>query len=358
MLIDGNPSISVLITSALQLDFVQSGQKARGKPLRFLTWDGYIDDGLLFDFQQRFDIPIIYDSYGSEENLLSMLGSGLSYDVIINSIPHYLIENDYAAPVDLSKLSTWDEIDPMLQIMMPITDGVPTAMPYLWGTTGVAVNTNVVASFDAAPEKVLDLFFEGSQSEKYQGCIFGVLDTLDSLYLFSRLDDRLVNALAASEYEVALDLLPAFAHNVELLSGDNWLDTQRRLATGELCAAVQYSGDVVNLQNDASHVDYIFPASGAGLWVDAISIGASAEYDQSLRLVNFLSESENSAANVNWNSYASPNIFARNFIDPEILSNRAVYPAGVDMARFFSVPHEVSQDYIDIYQKFELLFSN
>ena len=73
---------------------------------------------------------------------------------------------------------------------------------------------------------------------------------------------------------------------------------------------------------------YLIPEEGAAVWIDAMAVPTNADHPcTAYTFINFLLDAENGAALTNWNSHASPNEATSEFIDPEILEDKSIYPS-------------------------------
>jgi putrescine transport system substrate-binding protein len=105
------------------------------------------------------------------------------------------------------------------------------------------------------------------------------------------------------------------------------------LATGDLCIALGYSGDVIQARNRAreaeSAVEIAFrvPREGAQMSIDMLGIPADAPHpDNALRFMNYILRPEVIAGVSNAVSYPNPNLAATALVKPEIHDDPGIYP--------------------------------
>jgi putrescine transport system substrate-binding protein len=105
------------------------------------------------------------------------------------------------------------------------------------------------------------------------------------------------------------------------------------LATGDLCIALGYSGDVMQARNRAreaeSGVDIAFrvPREGAQMSIDMLGILADAPHpDNAHAFINYILRPEIIAAITNAVSYPNPNLAATPLVAPEIRDDPGIYP--------------------------------
>src|SRR5512137_232812 len=118
------------------------------KVLHVYNWADYIGESTIADFEARTGIKVIYDVYDSNEVLQTkLLTGGSGYDVVVPSgaPTHHLIQAGALRALDKSKLKNLANLDPrILQIVTDFDPGNEHALPYLWGTTGIGYNPDMV----------------------------------------------------------------------------------------------------------------------------------------------------------------------------------------------------------------------
>ena len=116
------------------------------------------------------------------------------------------------------------------------------------------------------------------------------------------------------------------------------------LATGEICFAVGFSGDVKQAQKRAAEakggieIAYAIPNEGAQLWFDNLAIPRDAKnVAEAHEFINFLQTPEVAGRNSNFISYANGNLASQKFIDKDVLEDRTIYPDEAMMSRLYTV---------------------
>ena len=105
------------------------------------------------------------------------------------------------------------------------------------------------------------------------------------------------------------------------------------LPNQEVCVAMTWSGDYAQAAARAKEAGidielrYTMPKEGSALWVDGIYIPADAPHkDNAYLFMNFLMRPDIAADIANEVRYANMNRSAREFTNPEILNDPAIYP--------------------------------
>jgi len=115
------------------------------------------------------------------------------------------------------------------------------------------------------------------------------------------------------------------------------------LASGEICLALGYSGDVKQAQKRAAAVnsgiviEYAIPKEGAPLWFDNMAIPKDAPHVAAAHeLINYLLDPKIAARNSNIVSYANGDR-PSDLIDPAIRNDRTIYPQPATVAKLFTI---------------------
>jgi putrescine transport system substrate-binding protein len=121
------------------------------------------------------------------------------------------------------------------------------------------------------------------------------------------------------------------------------LEYLNALATGEICFALGFSGDVKQAQQRAAEAKagielrFSIPKDGAQLWLDNLAIPNDAPHvAEAHALIDYLLKPEVAAKNTNY-------VFCANgdrpspFIDDAVRDDRTVYPDAAVMARLYTI---------------------
>src|SRR5207248_8376879 len=123
------------------------------------------------------------------------------------------------------------------------------------------------------------------------------------------------------------------------------------LATGDICVALGYSGDVIQARNRAreaeSPVEIAFrvPREGAQMSIDMLGIPADAPHpDNAHAFIDYILRPKVIADITNAVSYPNPNLAATPLVDPEIRNDPGSYPPE-GLRRLFYLPEPAPRDY-------------
>jgi putrescine transport system substrate-binding protein len=316
--------------------------------VNFYNWSDYIDPGVLDDFTRQTGIKVQYDTFDSSDTLDAKLMAGKSgYDVVVPT--GYFLPQEIAAGIfqklDKAKLpnlvNAWPEITRWLQAYDPGND---YAVNYMWGTTGIGYNATKVRQLlgtDAAVDS-WDNLFDPAKIAKFKDCGIHLLDSADDVMpaalRYLGLDPSTHDA---DDFAKAADLLTRIRPYVRKFNSDEYQD---QLATGEICLAFGYSGDIKQAQLRAAEakagveIGYAIPKEGTQVWFDNLAIPKDARnVAEAHELINYLLRPEVAAKNTNFIAYANGNLASQKFVDKAILDDRTIYPDAATMARLYII---------------------
>lgn len=311
------------------------------------NWSDYIDPTVLEDFTKATGIKVKYDTFDSNDMVETKLLAGRTgYDLVVPTA--YFLAREIKAGVfqklDKSKLpnlrNAWDEIMARLAVYDP---GNQYAVNYMWGTTGIGYNVKKVrALLGEAKIDSLDVVFRPEVIAKLKDCGVHILDAPDDVFaaVFSYLKID-PNTHEPAEFEKAAELLTQVRPFVRKFHSSEYLNA---LASGEICLAFGYSGDVKQAQKRAAEarngveVAYAIPKEGAQLWFDNLAIPKDAKnVEEAHALIDYLLRPDVAAKNTNFISYANGNAASRPLIDKAIIDDKTIYPDDATMKTLYTI---------------------
>src|SRR5690348_18475007 len=107
--------LSLLLLAVVGLNSCAS---KKSQNLNLLVWEGYADPSFIQGFEEQCRCKVSASYMGSSDELVAKLrgGSAGTYDVISPSsdVATMISEGGLAAPLDLSKLPTYNQLSPQL----------------------------------------------------------------------------------------------------------------------------------------------------------------------------------------------------------------------------------------------------
>ncbi len=320
--------------------------------LAIYNWAEYIDQEELDAFAAEYGIGVTMDSYDSNEAMQPIITAGNSgYDLIVPS--DYMVTILRAAnalqPLNKDAIPNFANLMPDFQDPSYDPGNTYTA-PYQWGTTGMAVNTDVVGKDFP---RSWGLIFDPALADQYKGKITLLNDPRETLGAALKYLGYSLNTTTKSELDEAEALVSAARSNLAAFDTDQ---ADELLVGGETVIAHGYSGDmfVQFLEaDDPSVFEYFVPKEGGARWVDTIGIPFDAPHPCSATtFINWLLSAEHGAALSNWNYYATPNQAALDGLDEELnvfLTDPNVIVSGVDSLEQYHDTGDFEINYSDAF---------
>ena len=332
--------------AAAGVAFAQA-RPAQDRVVNVYNWSDYVDPRVLEDFTRETGIRIIYDTYDNNEIVETKLLAGKSgYDVVVPSGPFLsrLIKAGIFLPLDRAKLTNAGNVWPDIAQRLAAHDpGNRHAVNYMWGTTGIGINVTKVQERlgTTLPLNSWDLVMKPEFSNKLKDCGIHILDAPEEIlpitlnYLGMNPDSR-----SEADLRKAADALVRIRGNIRKFHSSEYINA---LATGEICVAIGYSGDVLQAKRraeeakNAIEIRYIIPREGAMMWFDSMAVPADApNVAEAHAFMDFMLRPDIAARNSNVVSYASGNRQARELVRPDIRSNPGIYPDEPTFRRLFT----------------------
>ncbi len=302
--------------------------------LSVYNWADYIDEEVLTAYEEEYGVDILYDNFGSNEDLLAKLQAGASgYDVIFPSdyMVAQMIELGMLAEINVNEMSNWGNINSEFHDP-PFDPGNQHCVPYQWGTTGIAYRAGN-EFFEANPPDSWAYLFDPELLAQYSDDGINVLndqrELIGAALAYLGYD---INSQDRAQLEEARDLILAAKPYWKTFNSEDYDDSL--LIPDEVVLSQSWSGDAFNAywstysdETEDGNWRYAIPKEGAVRWVDNVCILASSErYETAQHFLNYLMDAEVAAAVTNFTYYASPNDAAREFITEDILNNPGIYP--------------------------------
>ena len=200
----------------------------------------------------------------------------------------------------------------------------PHAIPYLWGTLGIAYRSD---RLPVAPHSWADLLQPAERDAPHIIMMEDHEDILAGPLLYQQ---RSINTSSIDELKAAYELLMAQSHAVltyEYVITS--LRSQRYLDKADM--ALTYSGDQQVL-NAIEGVEgepwrYVVPEEGTLLWVDCLSVPVNSQKKAlAYRFLSFINTPEIAALNAAELGVATANAAAIALLPDEIRQDRSIYP--------------------------------
>jgi len=298
-----------------------------GEKVVIYNWTEYIPEGVLRQFTRETGIQVEYATYESNEAMYSKLKllDGKGYDIAVPST--FFVERMHKEgliqPIDKTQLSNYQNLDPA-HLNKPYDPNNIYSVPYLWGSTSIAINAD-----DVDPSGITrwaDLW-----KPEYAGKLMIMDDVRDNFYVGLRVAGFENNSKNPQEIHAAYEALKKLWPGIKMINSDS---PKSPLIKGEVSIGAIWNGEAYMALPELPNLKYIYPEEGAVLWVDSFVIPKGAEnVGNAHKFIDFMLRAESAKAAIEELGYAAPNIPGRKLLDEELRNNKIIFPDDEDVAR-------------------------
>lgn len=326
------------------LFLVTSCSKKEVRVIRIYNCVDYIDEDVLDEFVTWFadrhdgeEIDYIYDTFETPESMYNTLRTGkTSYDLCCPSdyMIQKMIREDRVDKFDRSHLEIYNEycspyIMDLFNEQKVTVNGEEVcwsdyAACYMWGTLGLIYNPEMLAEqldlddYDVTswndlnrPEFKNMVSLKDSVRDSY--CVGAVLAYQDELKALDNTDPAynalitdVINRADDASIELVSKELRNLKNNIYGLEVDSG---KGDIVTGKIAMNLAWSGDAVYSIDLAEEEDielrYNVPQEGGNVWFDGWIMPKGADKELAEEFVNFLSQPEIAAKNMEYIGYTS-----------------------------------------------------
>jgi putrescine transport system substrate-binding protein len=306
------------------------------KVLNVYNWSDYIDESVIEEFEKETGIDVTYDVFDSNEVLETKLLAGTTgYDIVVPSAS--FLERQIKAgvfqPLDKSRIPNLKNMDPAITNAIALHDpGNTHSVNYLWGTSGVGYNVDMIAKrMPDAPVDSWRMFYDPEVVSKFADCGVTILDAPSEvvgtvlIYLGKDANSENLDDLKAAE-----DVLMKIRSSVRYVNSSKYIED---LANGEICLALGWVGDVLQARDRAEeaakglNIKYNIPKEGAVMFFDMLAIPKDARHPLNAHLfIDYLMRPEVAAKNSSFVNFANSNAASYPLVSEDVRNDPSIYP--------------------------------
>jgi len=298
---------SLLLMGFLSITMISCSNK---ESLYVLNWGEYMDPDLIIEFENEFNVDVVYEEVGSNEEMEIKLKQGITnYDIMIPS--DYMIDKlsqeDLLMPINESLLPNLNEVSFFedARNLYEEEDFGQYLVPYFFGTIGIMYNTNDQDIQSEIEEKGFCALFD-ENSPYTIGLYDSPRDTIGAALMCLGYS---VNSNTQSELDEAQALLEDVLGRADQLTRFGEDELKGDVARGNLDMALVYSGDYFEMvfeyeeEEEEIEFDYFAPQH-TNIWIDAFVIPkASQNSDLAHAFINFFIGETVATQNADWVGY-------------------------------------------------------
>jgi spermidine/putrescine-binding protein len=295
----------------------------RTPTLNLLVWEGYADQSFVKAFEDQNHCKVSASYMGSSDELVAKLrgGSAENYDVISPSsdVATMISEAELAAPLDLAKLQSYDQLSPKLRSMPLVrVNGKVYGVPFMWGPNPLIYDAT---AFPKAPDSWAALW-----DPKLNGKI-SVWDDLSTVYMaaqvlgYDRPDPSHLYNLSDQELEAVKNKLLVLKPNIRKIWSTGG-ELTNLFENHEVVAAMGWPLMTNQLRAARFPVGEMIPKENTTGWIDHLMITAGSENkDLAYKFLEYMIEAQTQKKVTDVTGYAPANPHASQFMSAEQQKN-------------------------------------
>ena len=288
------------------------------------TWVEYMDPEILTQFEEECGVKVTETNFDSNETLLATIqAGGADYDIVVPSdyMVQIMVEEGMLMELDWDVITNIEHMEP-LNVNQYFDPDQKYTVPYFWGTSGFAVDTNVVTEYESSWKTMFE------PSDETCGKISMLDDERETIGAALMYLGYSINDTDPAHLEEAKNLLIEQSKCVKAYDSQTNDDL---IISGETVLAHIWTGDAILAglpdYGGREGIVYVIPEEGCTIWQDnmAIPVNAPNAYTAMI-FMNYLQYPEIAAQNAEYVGYGTPNAAAKEFIDPAIMEDTSIYP--------------------------------
>lgn len=288
--------------------------------IHLYNWSDYLPQEVLDQFTQETGIQVKNSTYDSNEALYAKLKllNGGGYDLVVPST--YFVDKmrreGLLHPIDKSQLSQFQNLD-VKHLNKPFDPDNQYSIPYLWGTTGIAVNAAKLNPDEFS--RWADLW-----NPQLKASLLMPNDMREAFHIAFFVLGYHGNTQNPEQVRQAYELLRGLMANIRLFTSDA-IDIQ--FLTGEVNAGVIWNGVAYKVNQEDPNIRYIYPKEGVIIWMDNLAIPAHAPNPANAhKLIDYLLRPDVAKTISEKIGYTSPNREAIQLMPQKLRDNPYVNP--------------------------------
>ncbi|OBZ92851.1 spermidine/putrescine ABC transporter substrate-binding protein [Pararhizobium polonicum] len=300
----------------------------RAETLNLLIWESYIDQKILDRWTDKTGIAvhqIFYDSSDARDEILSDPASNIDLAVVGETTADLFGKRGILEPLTESNAPSMKDYKPEWTSRC-----AGYAMPYLWGTMGIAYRSDMVKT---TPASWSDLMSPAPELKKH----VAMYDDHNEAFIAPlALLGKSINTNDSETLKAAFELMKKQAPFV--LTYDYVITAiQNPEFRDNIYMAIAYSGDQHVLNDKAGTAGvwrYVVPKEGTLSWLDCMAVNAASPRKQlALQLLDFIGSPESAASNATALNMPTASDRALDLIAADMRSNREIYPPAEILAK-------------------------
>ncbi len=342
--------VMVLITALCgSLLFAGGAPEEKENVLTVVNWKDYGSDSqaVLDYFEQTYGCKIVHVYMASEEELLTKLRTGGigEFDVVLPnaSILPLAIEEGLIQSIDTSKLDSFDSLfDRFKSLDENMKDGDLYAVPWVWGSTSIAYNTEMFTDPIESIDVLWDTKYAGKISfrDDYNDAVMAAAIALGQ-------DPNNPSDLNAVKQKL-IEQKPL--NRTYWKTGDEF---SKLFANKQIAVGMMWSGQAAAMKLNGEPIEYVIPKEGAIGWVDNWAVVKDApNEDMAYKFIDYMIGYEFQKSWVESGGPAPVNQAVANDLDPQFVKDNNLGEEAIGKLHFMAYrDSETKKNWNELWQE-------
>lgn len=289
------------------------------------NWEDYIPEHVLENFTRETGIKVEYSTFANNEVMYTRLKllKGRGYDVLVPStaLVDKMAREGLIQPIDHRKLTNYQNLDPRL-LNKSYDPGNQYSIPYLWGTTGIGINT-------AKVDKNTVTRWSDLWNAKWRNKLLLIDDMGEVFDMVLKVNKDPASTTDPEKIKAAYDSLRSLMPNIKVITSD----PDNEFSSGNVDLGIVWNGEMAKLNSEDPKFQYIYPEEGASVWIDSFVIPARASHvSNAHKFIDYMLRPDIAALCVKELGYATPNLAGKGLLDKSIKDNPIIFPPPESLA--------------------------
>ncbi|MGI6730817.1 MAG: ABC transporter substrate-binding protein [Anaerovoracaceae bacterium] len=273
--------LAILLILALVFSLAACGGNGEGDTpggeekatLTVVNWKDYGSDDPEFiaAFEEEYNCKIVNQYMSSEEDLLTKLRTSKAGEIDVclpnSTILTSAINEGLLMEIDTDKLTNYDALFQRFQTQEDtMKDGKLFALPFVWGSTAIAYNTDMITEPPTSMNALFDPQYEGQIAfrDDYN-------DAVMAAAIVTGQDPNNPTDLDAIKDKL---LEQKKLNRTYWKTGDEF---SKLFAGNQIALGMMWSGQAATMQQEGQPIAFVVPEDGAIGWVDNWGIASGSE---------------------------------------------------------------------------------
>lgn len=342
-------TIALLLCLAL-LSLLPAAFAQEEKVLNVFTWELYIDDASIAQFESETGIKVNYTNFNTNEEMLIKLQSvqGGEYDLIIASdyILNIARKEGLLQKLNKDMLPNYKNLDPAT-LSQYYDENNEYTVPYIVGTPLIV--------YDPAQVDFEITGYEDLWNEELRDSVVVMDDARNIIGITLKTMGQSFNVTDDAVLAEAKEKLAALRPNIRVFNSDT---PHQDILSGECAAGYMFTPYVVMALQENPDLKVVFPKEGLGIGIDSMVIPVNAPHPENAhKMINFLLDAKVGAHVVEEQLFTTPNAAAHEYLSDELRNNPVLNIDAelLEDAEFIKDLGDYESVYQEIWKNFKLL---